>query len=142
MTGIDAQNPENRAPEGSAPPEDPGAAVDHSAGDASAEAGSLPSPLPADIAGVPAHLEQLAGRARDYADAASSKNTRRAYGSDWTHFCGWCRRQGLGIAPPSPQVVGLYITACASGAAIAGGKPNSVATIERRLSAAPRWGGF
>jgi len=31
--------------------------------------------------------------------------------------------------------VGVYITACASGAAMAGGKANSAATIERRLSA-------
>ncbi|BAR63568.1 hypothetical protein ACVIWV_010361 [Bradyrhizobium diazoefficiens] len=37
--------------------------------------------------------------------------------------------------PPSPQTVGLYITACASGAATADRRANSVATIERRLSA-------
>lgn len=84
---------------------------------------------------LPTHLEHLVGRARDYAEAASSANTRRAYASDWAHFRGWCRRQGVEVAPPSPQVVGLYITACASGVAIAGGKPNSVSTIERRLSA-------
>ncbi|MGB3390287.1 MAG: site-specific integrase, partial [Pseudaminobacter sp.] len=39
------------------------------------------------------------------------------------------------IFPPDPQVVGLYITACASGTGIADKKPNSVSTIERRLSA-------
>ncbi|MBB3773988.1 integrase [Angulomicrobium tetraedrale] len=86
-------------------------------------------------AALPAHLERLVDRARDYVDAASSANTRRAYASDWAHFSGWCRRQGLEILPPSPQLVGLYITACASGAAIPGGRPNAVATIERRLSA-------
>jgi integrase len=37
--------------------------------------------------------------------------------------------------PPSPQTVGLYITACASGTASGDRKPNSVSTIERRLSA-------
>ncbi|WP_160012616.1 site-specific integrase, partial [Rhizobium sp. 18055] len=37
--------------------------------------------------------------------------------------------------PPDPEIVGLYITACASGAAERGMKPNSVSTIERRLSA-------
>jgi integrase len=84
---------------------------------------------------LPAHLERLAERARDYADAASSANTRRAYASDWRHFTSWCRRQGLPPLPPDPQVVGLYITACASGAATAGRHPNSVTTIERRLSA-------
>lgn len=43
----------------------------------------------------------------------------------------------LEVLPPNPQVVGLYITACAdgTGAAGAGHKANSVATIERRLSA-------
>ncbi|WP_248313584.1 tyrosine-type recombinase/integrase [Bosea sp. F3-2] len=81
------------------------------------------------------HLEGLAARARDYAEAASSANTRRAYAADWRHFASWCRRQGLEDFRPDPQVVGLYITACASGAAAGDRKPNSVATIERRLSA-------
>ncbi|MFG1404213.1 site-specific integrase [Xanthobacter sediminis] len=89
----------------------------------------VPSPA------LPAHLERLTERARDYIDAASSANTRRAYASDWKHFSRWCRRQGLELLPPSPQVVGLYITACASGAVLPGGKPNAVSTIERRLSA-------
>ncbi|SFQ54179.1 site-specific integrase [Nitratireductor indicus] len=93
------------------------------------------SPLPSqpDASPLPDHLENLAGRARGYLEAASSANTRRAYSADWKHFSTWCRRQGLGIIPPSPQTVGLYITACASGDS--GGKPNSVSTIERRLSA-------
>lgn len=95
----------------------------------------LPSPVPQPASALPAHLERLTDRARGYVEAASSANTRRAYASDWAHFCSWCRRQGLDPPPPSPQLVGLYITACASGAAIPGGKANSVATIERRLSA-------
>lgn len=37
-------------------------------------------------------------------------------------------------SPPHPQTIGLYITAYASGTAEPGGKPNSVSTIERRLS--------
>ena len=83
----------------------------------------------------PLTSQALAGRARDYVEAASSANTRRAYASDWKHFSAWCRRQNLPPLPPDPQIVGLYITACASGAAAADRKPNSVATIERRLSA-------
>jgi integrase len=83
---------------------------------------------------LPAHLEQLADRARDYVEAASSANTRRAYAADWKHFAAWARRQGLDILSPDPQIVGLYITACAAGKAAAGGKASSVATIERRLS--------
>ncbi|AID35019.1 integrase [Mesorhizobium sp. USDA 4775] len=83
---------------------------------------------------LPAHLAGLADRARDYVEAASSTNTRRAYASDWKHFCAWARRQGLEVVPPEPQTVGLYITACASGKATGDKKPNSVSTIERRLS--------
>ena len=84
---------------------------------------------------VPAHLERLADRARDYAKAASSANTRRAYAADWKHFAAWCRRQGQSPLPSDPRLVGLYITACAAGSASADRKANSVATIERRLSA-------
>lgn len=92
-----------------------------------------PSPAPQDH--QPAALRDLADRARGYAEAASSVNTRKAYAADWKHFSGWCRREGLDTLPPNPQAVGLYITACASGAASVGGRRNAVSTIERRLSA-------
>ena len=81
---------------------------------------------------LPLHLEGLAETARDYAKAAASENTRRAYASDWRHYTGWARRQGLPALPPDAQAIGLYIAACASGAT---DKSASVATIERRLSA-------
>lgn len=94
-----------------------------------------PSPLPAVARPrLPAHLDALADRARDYVEAASSANTRRAYASDWKHFSAWTRRQNLLVFPPDPQTVGLYITACASGKVTGDKKSNSVATIERRLS--------
>ncbi|WP_410000591.1 site-specific integrase [Mesorhizobium sp. SP-1A] len=95
---------------------------------------NAPSPsLPATSGSrLPTHLEQLAGRARDYVEAASSANTRRAYASDWKHFSSWCRRQGFAALPPDPQTVGLYITALASGTAT--GEKKAVSTIERRLS--------
>ncbi|MCM2471800.1 site-specific integrase [Agrobacterium vitis] len=83
---------------------------------------------------MPTHLASLADRARDYVEAASSANTRKAYASDWKHFSAWCRRSNLAPLPPAPQTVGLYITACASGSAERGAKANSVSTIERRLS--------
>ena len=98
---------------------------------------ALPLATPADSArapGLPARLEGLAQTARDYARASSSTNTLRAYAADWRHYCAWARRQNLPALPPDPQILGLYIAACASGAA--GAKPNnSVSTIERRLSA-------
>ncbi len=93
------------------------------------------SPAPQSASILPAHLEALADRAREYVEAASSPNTRRAYDSDWKHFGSWCRRQGLDQLPPNPQIVGLYITACASGAATSNRKPAAVSSIERRLSA-------
>ena len=85
---------------------------------------------------IPAHLAELSETARNYVRQSSSENTRRAYASDWKHFTAWCRRQKLSPLPPQPQIVGLYITACASGGAAGSAteKPNSVSTIERRLS--------
>lgn len=100
--------------------------------DPSAEA---PSPARQSASTVPAHLEALAERAREYVEAASAPNTRRAYDSDWKHFSSWCRRQSLAQLPPDPQIVGLYITACASGDATANRNPAAVSSIERRLSA-------
>jgi integrase len=84
--------------------------------------------LPAEpsVGKPPAHLARLADRARDYAKASSSANTRRAYASDWRHFESWCRRTG--VEPrPDPQTVGLWLADCA--------EADSVRTIERRLSA-------
>jgi integrase len=99
------------------------------------------------LAGPPARLEGLAQTARDYAKASSSANTLRAYAADWRHYCAWARRQNLPALPADPQILGLYIAACASAADASGRsaawspqdrKGSSVRTIERRLSAL-RW---
>lgn len=45
---------------------------------------------------------------------------------DWKHFCAWRRREGLTPLPPDPQIVGLYVTAQASGAATATCKAHGV----------------
>jgi len=135
MGQIVEQNTKNHVQETSAPSDSTAHSDDVSAPRSSDENGTLPSPLPEAIAGLPAHLQQLAERARSYVEAASSANTRKAYASDWKHFSAWCRRQNVSPLPPDPQVVGLYITACASGTAERGMKANSVSTIERRLSA-------
>jgi integrase len=120
------------APESSAPPHS--TAVSDGVSAAGVSAG-LPSPLPAANGGLPAQLQDLTEHARGYVEAASSANTRKAYASDWKHFSAWCRRQNLSPLPPDPQVIGLYITACASGTAERVMKPNTVSTIERRLAA-------
>ncbi|WP_411034805.1 tyrosine-type recombinase/integrase [Shinella sp. BYT-45] len=117
MARITPHSPDDR--DQAAPPQDdPARAV------------AAPAPPP-----LTGHLQDLTDRARFYVEASSAANTRRAYAADWKHFAAWCRRQGLSPLPPDPQVVGLYITACASGTAMRGGKPNTVSTIERRLSA-------
>ena len=151
---VDQEGVDQTAPAGAAEPDAPiavdcldselpdivdlvmamGRAPDEQAAEAQA-----PSPLLPVVSTprLPAHLDALAGRARDYVEAASSANTRRAYASDWKQFASWCRRQGFSLLPPDPQVVGLFITALASGSATgaASGDKKSVATIERRLSA-------
>ncbi|WP_417427090.1 site-specific integrase [Hoeflea sp.] len=136
MAKISEQITQNDAQECSAPSDSSAVSGDVSAAQVTA---GLPSPLAETTTGLPAHLKDLTDRARVYVEAASSANTRKAYASDWKHFSAWCRRQNLSPLPPDPQVVGLYITACASGSAIGtatrGGKPNSVSTIERRLAA-------
>ncbi|TJV46253.1 MAG: integrase [Mesorhizobium sp.] len=109
-------------------------AMDQAAEDEPARAPSPALPISGSQTHVLAHLEKLADRARDYVEAASSANTRRAYATDWKHFCAWASRQHLEVLPPDPQVVGLYITACASGNVTGDKKPNAVSTIERRLS--------
>jgi integrase len=135
MSPAAPSSAESDTQDAAAPPGDGAAAGDRAAADVASHG---PSTLPAPAAGnprLPAQLARLAGRARDYVEAASSANTRRAYGADWKHFAAWCRRHDLEVLPPSPQTVGLYVTACASGAAAADGLSNSVSTIERRLSA-------
>ena len=111
--------------------------------------GAAPSPAlsladPALSGRLPGQLDDLAERARAYVEAASSQNTRRAYAADWKHFGDWLDRQGFAPLPPDPELVGLYITACASGTVSgraggtaldnATGRKDAVSTIERRLS--------
>ncbi|MGJ0535424.1 MAG: tyrosine-type recombinase/integrase [Methylocystis sp.] len=110
----------------------------------------------------PPHLAALSEKARDYARAARSQNTQRAYDADWRQFAAWLRRQGLDPLPPNPQTVGLYLAACMEGEVSSGARniggisagarniggisagarnigaggraPVSVASLERRLS--------
>jgi integrase len=105
----------------------------------SADPAKTPAPaLPAVTSpAVPAQLDRLAETARHYARGAKAAATQRAYAADWRHYIAWCARRDLDPLPPDPQVVGLYLADCASAPAGAEPptKPNSVRTIERRLSA-------
>ena len=87
--------------------------------------------LPSHVAGS-GSLDRLVDTARDYARAAASDNTLKAYAKDWAHFTRWCRMKGAEPLPPSPEMIGLYLADLASGA---GPSPaRSVSTIDRRLS--------
>lgn len=87
--------------------------------------------LPAHIAGS-GTLDRLVDTARDYAKAATAQNTNKAYAADWKHFARWCRLNGTDPLPPSPEMIGLYLTDLA--APQDGSPALSVSTIERRLS--------
>lgn len=105
---------------------------------------------PSDTISLPSHvagsgtLDRLVDAARDYARAAASDNTLKAYSRDWAHFTRWCRMKGVEPLPPSPEMIGLYLADLAS---VSGPSPSqsapgpqsasrplSVSTIERRLS--------
>ena len=91
-----------------------------------------PAPRPAS---APAAFEKLVETAKDYARGAKATNTNRAYAADWRHYTSWCRRQGVPPLPPEPQLIGLYLAACASLPPPGSRKAAAtVRTIERRLS--------
>lgn len=91
--------------------------------------------LPAHVGGSGA-LDLLVETARDYARAAASENTLKAYAKDWAHFARWCRMCGAEPLPPSPELIGLYIADLAAPQGQASRSPPalSVSSIERRLS--------
>ncbi|WP_300038695.1 tyrosine-type recombinase/integrase [uncultured Roseobacter sp.] len=87
--------------------------------------------LPAHVAGS-GTLDRLVDTARDYARASTAGNTNKAYAADWKHFARWCRMRGTEPQPPSPEMIGLYLTDLA--APTDGTPALSVSTIDRRLS--------
>lgn len=87
--------------------------------------------LPSQLAGS-GNLDRLVDTAKDYARQATAENTNAAYKADWAHYSSWCRRRGADPLPPSPELIGLYISNCAS--PDDGTPALSVSTIERRLS--------
>jgi site-specific recombinase XerD len=74
----------------------------------------------------PLDLARLADKTRAFVGAAKAESTRRAYGSDWTHFQAWCREHSLPFLPANPETVALYLTDLAS--------THKPATIRRRLT--------
>jgi site-specific recombinase XerD len=76
------------------------------------------------VHGLP--TDTIDDRARDYARASKSANTRRAYASDWRDFETWCRETGRAALAASASTLALYLTERAKGL--------SVATLARRLA--------
>ncbi len=72
-------------------------------------------------------LDDLFNKAREFAEAGISENTRRSYKNDWTHFAAWCQKVGLVECPAEHTTICLYITELAHGGF-------SVATIRRRMA--------
>ncbi|MBR9840566.1 MAG: tyrosine-type recombinase/integrase [Rhodobacteraceae bacterium] len=87
--------------------------------------------LPSHVAGS-GTMDRLVNTAREYARAAASENTLKAYAKDWAHFARWCRMKGAESLPPSPEMIGLYLADLASGSGPS--RTLSVSTIDRRLS--------
>lgn len=84
------------------------------------------NPPEAEALNLPVSLAAYGEQARDYARQAKSKNTRRAYASDWDDFARWCQPYGFVPLPARPETVALYLTALADAL-----KPS---TLGRRLA--------
>lgn len=109
----------------------PSGALDDVRGDEREQEAGNSIALPAHVAGS-GTLDRLVDTARDYARAAASENTLKAYAKDWAHFARWCRMKGAEPLPPSPEMIGLYLADLAAGS---GPSPAlAVSTIDRRLS--------
>lgn len=70
----------------------------------------------------------LVASARDYATAAKSPATRRAYASAWRQFAGWCEAHTLANLPAAPATVALYLSHLAD-------RGRRVACIDQALAA-------
>ena len=106
-------------------------AMDNDERDENASSDSDTIALPSHVAGS-GTLDRLVDTARDYAKASTAENITKAYAADWKHFARWCRLKGTDALPPSPEMIGLYLTDLA---APTNGTPALlVSTIDRRLS--------
>ncbi|WP_051271661.1 site-specific integrase [Shimazuella kribbensis] len=76
---------------------------------------------------LPATLQNKIDRARERSKAARSKNTRKAYESDWNQFLKWCQTNNVPSLPSNPAVVILYIDDLAE-------ERKKVTTIKRHIT--------
>jgi len=72
-------------------------------------------------------LSEIADRANEFVNLSKSKNTIRAYKTDWSHFESWCLAHNQSALPATPEIVALYVADLS-----ATHKPG---TLTRRISA-------
>ena len=76
-------------------------------------------------------------RAKEYAEASKSCNTRKAYTNDWKQFRIWCEANEITTLPAQPNAVAMYITILTD--------THKISSISRKLAAigeAHRTAGF
>ena len=66
-------------------------------------------------------------RSAAYRQDADAKSTLKAYKSDYTHFKGWCQKNGFEARRPTPEIVAAYLAGCGEGYALS--------TLRRRVAA-------
>lgn len=93
----------------------------------------------ADERTLPAHLQETILAAREYAEAARSPNTLKAYESDVRDFATYCRVElgGVSPLPAGPEAVALYLTDMAREEPM--GRGLATSTIARRLASISAW---
>ena len=108
---------ENNGKSTSEPANAPSPNADGERRTSSGETFELPDPAVRVALAGSGSLDRLVDTAKDYARQALGENTNAAYKADWPHFSSWCRRRGadpLGGSGAEPQMIGLYISECAS----------------------------
>lgn len=93
--------------------------------------------LPAQTEPANLALCQPVNKARDYATASRSPNTRRAYEADWRSFSTWCQIRGFDALPAAAEAVALYLTDLADHC-----KPSTLARRVTAIAQAHRSAGF
>jgi integrase len=89
--------------------------------------GAMQHPVTTDRGEMLARYQESRQRAQDYASSAIAVGTRRAYGSDWRDFAGWCSAHGLASLPAAAETVAVYLADLAA--------YRKTSTVGRRLSA-------
>ena len=85
---------------------------------------------------LPANRAEIAEKAKAYAAAAQSENTRKAYISDWATFADWCAVQGVEALPATAATVTAFLIDSAGKVAVTTQRRriSSIADMHRKAS--------